>query len=50
MDTWLLANAWYSLAAWTAVAISDYRLTLYGAQLYQTTLRYHVTFQGSYHP
>ncbi|HET6947561.1 MAG TPA: hypothetical protein VFJ45_07095 [bacterium] len=48
MDTWLLANAWYSLAAWTAVAISDYFLTLYGAQLYQTTLGYHVTFQGSY--
>lgn len=48
MDTWLLADAWYSLAAWTAVAISDYFLTLYGARLYQTTLRHHVTFQGSY--
>lgn len=48
MDGWLLIYPWYALLAWTAVAVSDYVFTLYGARLYHTALKAYVVFQGSY--
>ena len=47
-DTWLLTNVWFSLLAWTVIAVSDYYLTLYSARLYHTTLKTHVVLQGSF--
>lgn len=46
-NAWV-TNIWVSLIIWSALYVSDYCLTIYGARLYHANLKKYVVFEGSY--
>jgi hypothetical protein len=44
----LVQQVWLALVIWGIIYLSDYYLTIYTARLYQTHLKKHVIFEGSF--
>ncbi len=44
----LLQNIWVVNILWCLVYLSDYYLTIYTARQFQTTLKDHISFEGSF--
>lgn len=44
----LVAEIWLGLLLWSALYVSDYCLTIFGARLYHAHLKKHIVFEGSY--
>jgi hypothetical protein len=47
-ELFLFDNLWVPLGLWAVLYVSDYTLTLYGAQLYQGRAKEHLVIEGSY--
>ncbi len=48
LENLLVHNVWLALVIWGITYVSDYSLTLYAARLYNTNLKEHLVFGGSY--